>query len=157
SAPTADGSRSRRAPGERFEAGAGKQVIAVDDQSDYPKQAPRTSLSGYTPNVEAIAAYNPDLVVVSDRVAVPALEKLGIKVLVEAAPDNIAQAYEQIRQIGRATGHPGKATTVVRSMEKQLTALIRSVPTASRHLKVYHELDPTYYSATSATFIGRMY
>ena len=28
--------------------GAGKQVVAVDDQSDYPKQAPRTSLSGFT-------------------------------------------------------------------------------------------------------------
>ena len=140
-----------------FAVGAGKQVIAVDDQSTYPKQAPHTSLSGYTPNVEAIAAYNPDLVVVSDAVVVPALEKLGIKVLVEAAPDNIAGAYEEIRQIGRATGHAARATRVVRSMEKQLTALIRSVPKASRHLKVYHELDPTYYSATSSTFIGRMY
>ncbi len=140
-----------------FAAGAGKQVIAVDDQSDFPKQAPRTSLSGYTPNAEAIASYNPDLVVVSDRVVVPQLEKLGIQVLVEPAPDNIAQAYDEIRQIGRATGHVKQATAVVRSMEKKLTALIRSVPKASRHLKVYHELDPTYYSATTSTFIGRMY
>ena len=38
-----------------FAIGAGAQVVAVDDQSDYPKQAPHTSLSGYTPNVEAIA------------------------------------------------------------------------------------------------------
>ena len=156
-APTRIVSLSPSATEDLFAVGAGKQVIAVDDQSDYPKQAPRTSLSGYTPNVEAIAGYNPDLVVVSDRGVVPALEKLGIKVLVEAAPDNIAQAYEEIRQIGRATGHTAQATRVVRSMEKQLTALIRSVPKASRHLKVYHELDPTYYSATSSTFIGRMY
>ena len=42
-------------------------------------------------------------------------------------------------------------------MQKKLTTLIRSVPKESRHLKVYHELDPTYYSATSATFIGRIY
>jgi len=156
-APTRIVSLSPSATEDLFAVGAGKQVIAVDDQSDYPKQAPRTSLSGYTPNVEAIAGYNPDLVVVSDRGVVPALEKLGIKVLVEPAPDNIAQAYEEIRQIGRATGHTAQATRVVRSMEKQLTALIRSVPKASRHLKVYHELDPTYYSATSSTFIGRMY
>ena len=47
-----------------FAMGAGKQVVAVDDQSDYPKRAPRTSLSGFTPNVEAIASYRPDLVVV---------------------------------------------------------------------------------------------
>jgi iron complex transport system substrate-binding protein len=155
--PTRIVSLSPSATEDLFAAGAGKQVIAVDDQSDYPKQAPRTSLSGYTPNAEAIASYNPDLVVVSDRVIVPELQKLGIQVLVEPAPDNIAQAYEEIRQIGRATGHVKQATAVVRSMEKQLTALIRSVPKASRHLKVYHELDPTYYSATSSTFIGRIY
>jgi len=155
--PTRIVSLSPSATEDLFAAGAGKQVIAVDDQSDFPKQAPRTSLSGYTPNAEAIASYNPDLVVVSDRVVVPQLEKLGIQVLVEPAPDNIAQAYDEIRQIGRATGHVKQATAVVRSMEKKLTALIRSVPKASRHLKVYHELDPTYYSATSSTFIGRIY
>ena len=40
-------------------------MIAVDDQSDYPKTAPKSSLSGFTPNVEAIAGYKPDLVVIS--------------------------------------------------------------------------------------------
>ena len=48
-----------------FAIGAGKQVVAVDDQSDYPRSAPRTSLSGFTPNVEAVVAYRPDLVVIS--------------------------------------------------------------------------------------------
>ena len=48
-----------------FAVGAGPQVIAVDDQSDYPREAPRTKLSGFTPNVEAIAGYKPDLVVLS--------------------------------------------------------------------------------------------
>ena len=37
-----------------FAIGAGPQVVAVDNQSDYPKAAPQTSLSGFTPNVEAI-------------------------------------------------------------------------------------------------------
>jgi hypothetical protein len=48
-----------------FAIGAGPQVVAVDDQSDYPKIAPTTALSGFTPNVEAIAAYKPDLVVIA--------------------------------------------------------------------------------------------
>ena len=48
-----------------FAIGAGAQVVAVDDQSDYPKNAPRTTLSGFTPNVESIAGYRPDLVVIS--------------------------------------------------------------------------------------------
>jgi len=141
-----------------FAVGAGAQVTAVDDQSDYPKRAPRTKLSGFTPNVEAIASYNPDLVVVSnDGGIVSSLEKLGVAVLLEPAADNVAQAYDEIRQLGGATGHGPAATKLVRSMQHKLTALIRSVPKRQRHLKVYHELDPTYYSATSATFIGRIY
>jgi iron complex transport system substrate-binding protein len=141
-----------------FAVGAGAQVIAVDDQSDYPKQAPKTTLSGFQPNIEAIAAYNPDLVIVSnDGGIVAALRKLGVTVLLEPAADTIAQAYDEIRQIGEATGHPGPATTVVRGMQTTLTKLIRSVPKKARHLKVFHELSPDYYSATSSTFIGRIY
>jgi iron complex transport system substrate-binding protein len=141
-----------------YAVGAGSQVVAVDDQSDYPKQAPMTKLSGFTPNVEAIASYNPDLVVISnDGGLSDQLGKLGIKTLLEPAPDTIAQAYEEIRQIGAATGHTAGATKVVRGMEKTLTSLIRSVPKKSRHLKVFHELSPDFYSATSSTFIGRIY
>jgi iron complex transport system substrate-binding protein len=141
-----------------FAVGAGVQVIAVDDQSDYPKRAPRTNLSGFRPNTEAIASYNPDLVVISNDGGLAAsLEKLGITVLLEPAPNTIAEAYDEVRQIGQATGHAGAATTVIRGMQSQLTALIRSVPKRSRHLKVFHELSPDYYTATSATFIGRMY
>jgi iron complex transport system substrate-binding protein len=142
-----------------FAVGANSQVIAVDNDSDFPKGVPRTSLSGFTPNVEAIAGYKPDLVVVSNDIAnvVASLEKLGITVLLEPAADNIAQAYDEIRQIGSATGHAPQAKKVVSGMESTLTKLLRSVPKAQRHQTVYHELDPTYYSATSATFIGRIY
>ena len=54
-----------------FAIGAGKEVVAVDNQSSYPKRAPQTSLSGYDPNVEAIANYHPDLVVIGNRRSVP--------------------------------------------------------------------------------------
>src|SRR5581483_8511020 len=135
-----------------------KQVIAVDEDSDYPKGVPKTNLSGFTPNVEAIASYNPDLVVISnDGGLSSALGKLGITTLYEPAPDTVAQAYDEIRQIGAATRHAAAATKVVRGMEQSLTSLIRSVPKARRHLKVFHELSPDYYSATSSTFIGRIY
>jgi iron complex transport system substrate-binding protein len=141
-----------------YAVGAGSQVVAVDEDSDYPKRAPRTKLSGLSPNVEAIASYNPDLVVISyDSGLVASLQKLGIKTLLEPAPDTVAQAYEEIRQIGAATGHAKAAAKVVRGMERTLTKLIRSVPKRSRHLKVFHELSPDYYSATSSTFIGRIY
>jgi iron complex transport system substrate-binding protein len=158
SRPTKIISLSPTATEDLFAIGAGSQVVAVDQDSDYPKGVPTTSLSGYTPNAEAIAAYNPDLVVVSnDGGIVAQLQKLGIAVMLEPAADNLAQAYDEIRQLGTATGHAGPAAVVVRSMEKQLTKLIQSVPKSSRHLKVFHELSPDLYSATSATFIGRIY
>src|SRR5579859_2265328 len=59
-------SLSPTATDDLFAVGAGKQVVAVDSYSTYPAKAPRTKLSGFTPNVEAIAKYRPDLVVVSD-------------------------------------------------------------------------------------------
>jgi iron complex transport system substrate-binding protein len=142
-----------------FALGAGKQVVAVDSQSNYPKRAPHTSLSSYSPNVEAIANYHPDLVFISYDPGnfASQLRKLGIKVVNEAAANNLKQAYGEILQLGRITGHNRGASAVVHSMKTRLAAIVRSVPRSRHHLRVYHELDPTYYSATSNTFIGSIY
>jgi len=142
-----------------FALGAGKQVIAVDDQSNYPRRAPRTSLSGFTPNVEAIANYHPDLVLISYNPSgfASKLGDLGIKVVNIPAATNLKQAYAEILQLGRLTGHTTGANAVVHSMKTRLAAIVRSVPASRRHLRVYHELDPTYYTATSKTFIGSIY
>ncbi len=150
-------SLSATATEDLFAIGAGSQVIAVDNQSNYPPQAPMTSLSAFHPNAEAIAAYKPDLVVVSGSSIVAPLERLGITVILDPAAKNLGEAYIQISQLGAATGHPKKAATVVKSMQVGLTKLIRSVPNRSRHLKVFHELSPDLYSATSSTFIGQVY
>jgi iron complex transport system substrate-binding protein len=142
-----------------FAVGAGKQVIAVDSYSTYPANAPRTKLSGYTPNVEAIAKYRPDLVVVSDDLhhVVAQLAKLRIPVLVEPAVANLNGVYAQIAQLARATGHTAEAKKLVTGMQKQVRAIVRSIPRPTTPLTVYHELDQTYYSADSHTFIGQMY
>jgi iron complex transport system substrate-binding protein len=140
-----------------FAVGAGKQVIAVDDQSSYPARAPRTSLSGFTPNAEAIAGYRPDLVVLStDGGIVAQLRRLGITVAQFDAAKTLDGAYGQIRQLGRATGHPAQAARTVASMRKRINAAVASVR-SRRGLSVYHELTPDYFSANSDTFIGRVY
>lgn len=66
SRPTAIISLSPTATEMLYAIGAGSQVKAVDSDSDYPPQAPMTKLSGLDPNLEAIVAYKPDLVVVSN-------------------------------------------------------------------------------------------
>jgi iron complex transport system substrate-binding protein len=142
-----------------FAIGAGKQVIAVDEDSNYPRRAPRTSLSGFTPNAEAIANYHPDLVLISYNPSgfAAQLRQLGIRVVNVPAANDLKQAYKEIVQLGRLTGHTKGATGVVSAMKTRLAAIIRSVPASRRHLRVYHELDPTYYTATSTTFIGSIY
>ena len=142
-----------------FKIGAGKHVVAVDQDSTYPARAPRTGLSGYTPNVEAIAGYHPDLVFISynPQGFAGQLRKLGIKVVMEPAAANLTQAYDEIEGVGRLTGHETGAASVVRFMKRRMAQILASVPPLRRHLRVYHELDQTYYSATSKTFIGGIY
>jgi iron complex transport system substrate-binding protein len=144
-----------------FAIGAGLQVIAVDDLSNYPTSAPITKLSAFTPNVEAIAAYQPDLVVLNANATKAqdiqsALEKLKIKVFVEHAPNTLADAYSEITALGTATGNLSKAQMVISEMKLKISKIIA---TAKRHkpLYIFHELDNTLYSATSNTFIGHVY
>jgi iron complex transport system substrate-binding protein len=142
-----------------FAIGAGKQVIAVDDQSDYPANAPKTKLSGYTPNVEAIAGYKPDLVVLAyDPSGLSStLRGLGIRVLVQDAAKTLNEAYAQIVQLGSVTGHVAAARALVARMKQRIGQLVATGTRRARGLSVYHELEPDLYSATSKTFIGQIY
>jgi iron complex transport system substrate-binding protein len=142
-----------------FAIGAGQQVVAVDDQSDYPRSAPKTALSGFTPNVEAIAAYKPDLVVIAydPKGLSQALGRLGITVLHQDGAKSFKGAYQQIRQLGMVTGREAAATRLVTSMKARIARLVANAKKAKPGLTVYHELDPTLFSVTSKTFIGQVY
>ncbi len=144
-----------------FEIGAGKQVLAVDSLSNFPKSAPITELSAFEPNVEAIVALKPDLVVLSvdamkSLVVKEALEKLKIPVLMEKAPETLAQAYKEIEVLGAVTDHTSEAKKVTFKM----AALIKSIINRTKKtvkITFFHELDNTLYSVTSDTFIGKVY
>ncbi len=142
-----------------FAIGAGKQVIAVDDQSDYPKTAPKTSLSGFVPNVEAIAAYRPDLVVISydPKGLAEALGKLRVPVVLHNAAASLKGTYQQIRQLGIVTGRASAAEALIARMKKQIAGVVARSRGKAAGRSVYHELSPDFYSATSQTFVGRVY
>jgi iron complex transport system substrate-binding protein len=142
-----------------YAVGAGPQVVAVDQDSDYPANAPITKLSGLTPNLEAIAKYNPALVIASQNSGglVSGLTKLGIPVLIEPAVANLAGAYQQIDQIGQATGHLAQAEQTTASMKAQIAATVKQAGASHPDLTYYWELTANpYYSVTSATFIGQI-
>ncbi|MEO3789710.1 ABC transporter substrate-binding protein [Nonomuraea sp. B10E15] len=141
-----------------FAIGAGPQVVAVDNQSNYPPEAPKTDLSGFEPNVEAIVAEKPDLVVVSDDLnkIVAELGKVNVPVLVQPAATELDDTYEEILELGAATGNEAKAEEVVSGMKTAMDKLAAEAPKDTK-LTYYHELDQTPYAATSKTFIGQIY
>jgi cobalamin transport system substrate-binding protein len=142
-----------------FALGAGEQVIAVDEESDYPRRVPRTDLSSYQPNVEAIVSYRPDLVVLPASVPrdVPAgLRRVGLTVVAEPAPANLDDAYAQMRELGLVSGHVDRGRRLARDVRAGVERLIAAAP-SGRGLDFFHELDPDLYTTGSRSFIGRVY
>lgn len=162
--PTAIISLSPTATEMLFAVGAGEQVIAVDDFSNFPPETAdrRPGISGYEPNVEAILALDPDLVITegSNTDLLDAMERAGVATWVGAAAVTLDDVYAQILEIGDATGHAEAASSLVDGMRAEVDDLMgRIAVLADREepLTFYHELDPTYYSVTSDTFIGTVY
>ena len=142
-----------------FAVGAGKQVVAVDDQSNFPPEAPKTDLSGFKPNVEAIATYKPDLVVISDASGdlEASLKKVNIDVLAQPAASTLDDTYRQLEELGDVTGHRAKADEVVKDLKQKVASISEGAKADAAGATYYHELDPTYFTATSKTFIGSVY
>ncbi|MCP9955203.1 ABC transporter substrate-binding protein [Actinomadura madurae] len=141
-----------------FAIGAGPQVVAVDEYSNHPANAPKTKLSGFKPNAEAIIAYKPDLVVLSDDLngVVKALEKVKVPVLLEPAATKLDDAYDEITDLGQATGHTAEAKKVTDDMRASIQRTV-AASSKAKGLTYYHELDQQLHSVTSQTFVGQVY
>lgn len=141
--------------------GAGDQVLAVDDFSNYPAEAAEkmSGLSGFEPNVEAIAGLEPDLVVTdgTNAALLDQLDTLEIPRWEGPAATSFDDVYTQIEQLGAATGHVAEAAELVGNMQQDIAAIKAGLPSLDEPLTYYHELDATFFSVTSATFIGAVY
>ncbi len=142
-----------------FAIGAGSQVVAVDDQSNYPAEAPMTDLSGITANLEAILSYEPDLVVIQfdpgDLIA--GLGTVGIPVLVYGAAQSVDDVYRQMDALGAATGNVAGAQEANADVMSGLDDAVTATGDLGENVTYYHEIDSLLYTATSSTFIGEMY
>ena len=141
-----------------FAIGADSQVTAVDDQSNYPAGVPKTDLSSYQPNAEAVAAHNPDLVVISDDSTKIKEQLTALKIPVYQMPaaTTLDDTYSELTALGTLTGHSTEAAGVAKQIKDGVASLVASVPKRAKPLTVYYELDQTYYSVTSKTFIGSL-
>lgn len=144
-----------------FAIGAGDRLVAVDEFSNFPAEALElpNELSGFEPNVEAIAAYEPDLVVIGgDFTGLgDQLDAIGISWWDGPAAMTLADTYAQIEQLGATTGQVAEAAELVAQMQTDIDAIVAETEVPEEPLTLYHELDPTYFSADSTTFIGELY
>jgi iron complex transport system substrate-binding protein len=153
-----------------FAIGAGPQVQAVDSDSDFPTSGlPAKRINALNPSVEAVIGIcktsashpstKPDLVIISyDANQIKEkLTGLGVKVVEQDAPSNLAGAYAEITQLGALTGHVRRADDLVASLKQTVKADVASMPAhPKKRVTIYYELDPTYYSLTSDTFVGSL-
>jgi cobalamin transport system substrate-binding protein len=141
--------------------GAGDQVLAVDDFSNYPAEAAEkmSGLSGFEPNVEAIAGMEPDLIITdgTNPALLGQLDTLGVVHWEGPAATSFDDVYAQIEQLGVVTGHVGEAAELVGTMQQDISDVKAGLPQLDEPLTYYHELDATFFSVTSDTFIGAVY
>lgn len=159
SPPTAIVSLSPTATEMLFAIGAGDEVVAVDDQSTYPADAPITDLSGFTPNVEAIATYDPDLVVISYDPGDLVTQLGSLDIPVHLVPDNprdLTDVYAQIADLGTLTGHPDEAADLVEQMSTEIDQIVAGVPERESPLRYYFEIEDTLFTYTSESIVGSL-
>lgn len=143
-----------------FAVGAGDAVVAVDENTDFPPEASdRTKLSGFEPSMEAIAALEPDLVVIlfDPGGLEEALEGLDIPVLLLASPQSVEGVFDQIELLGRATGRLQEAKALIADMQDGIDAITSKLADVQEGPRVFHEVDSTYFSAGPGSFVGDLY
>jgi len=141
-----------------FAIDAGDQVVAVDEFSVYPEEAPITELSGFTPDLEAILEYEPDLVVISydPGELVSGLSAVGVVSLLLPTALSLDDSYSQLEVLGASNGHVGEAAEVISDMQVGIDEILAAT-TVPADVSFYHEVDNTLYSASSASFLGQIY
>ena len=144
-----------------FTIGAGDQVSAVSEFTDFPPEAKTKPIvggfDGKTLSLETIMSFKPDLVYITEGMhnfLIATLESNGIAYYVSKG-DSIASVEKEILEVGKITGHEKEAAKVVDGMEKKLKKAGGSGSHSSAAAKVYWEVwNAPYMSAGAASFIN---
>lgn len=140
--------------------GGGEQLVAVEQYANCPANGQaKPAVDAFQPSLEAIAAYQPDMVYVSTDAGsiVEALRGANIPVLFISLPTTLAGTLDQIQLFGQATGHAPEAASVVHGLQQRIDGIKRALDDVTAGPKIYHELDNTYFSAAPSSFVGDFY
>lgn len=140
-----------------FAIGAGDQVVAVDEYSNYPAEVASLPQVGYaTPDAEQDLGYEPDLVIFGSQQgdSLDHFRGLDIRVAMLAAPPDIEGVYEHIRLLGTLTGHEEGAESVIAGMEAQMEEVATAIADVEEGPLVFWELTEDLYTVSPNSFIG---
>ena len=128
-----------------FALGLGDRVVGVSDYCDYPEEAKsKPKVGGYfNPNIEAIVALNPDLVLTDGYASdISKLEGLGIPFAV-LQPKDIDGIFKDIELLGNITGSQQKASELTTDMKQRIDAISKKVAPISHGPRVFYVFDAT--------------
>ena len=141
-----------------FAVGAGNQVAAISQFTDYPPEAlalPEVGgFDGKTLSLEKILSFKPDLVYLTDGMhnfLIESLDQYGIKYYLSKA-DSVKNVINEILEIGKITGHEKQAKSVAAQIENTISKVNKQ---AENSPSVYYEVwTPPYMTAGSESFIN---
>ena len=131
------------------------RMVGVDRYSNWPGSITRLPQvgGGLDPNIEAIVALRPDVVLMATSSRASArLESLGVAV-VALEPKTHADVQRVLGKIGQVLAVPD-AQRVWRRIDAAVEAAAQSVPPAARGARVYFEVNRGPYGAGTSSFIG---
>jgi len=140
--------------------GAGDDLVAVDKFANCPlKSTEKPAVDAFQPSLEAIVAYEPDLVYVwyDPGDLAESLRAANVRVLFLEVPDDIAGVFENIELIGRLTAREKEATALVAQMKARQNDITEEIKDLTKGPRVFHELDKELFTVRSDTFIGELY
>jgi iron complex transport system substrate-binding protein len=143
-----------------FAIGAGDRVVGVTSLDDYPAQVADIAKVGdfAGPNIEAVAAANPDLVFATTGVqadVIVKLEELGAKVIA-VDPQDIEALYADILEIGQATGNTSEAEKVVSDMKAQAEEIRVAVSDAAPVTAFVEIAQNPLFTVGGGTIMGEL-
>lgn len=140
------------------ELGQCQRLVGVDRYSNWPKELSKLPQlgGGLDPNIEAIVALKPDVVLVASSTrAIAQLESLGIKVLA-LEPKVHADIQRVLITLGLLLDIPAEqgAKRVWREIDSAMSAAEKSIPRKAKGVRVYFEVNAAPYAAGQESFIG---
>lgn len=144
-----------------FAIGAGSQVTAVSDYTDFPEAAvdlPKVGgFDGKTISMEKILSFKPELVYLTDGMHNFLIDQLNTYEIPYylSTSESIDDVKKEILAVGELTGHTSQAQTVVNDMNKKLGKYENLKFNKAKKAEIYYEIwNSPYISAGNKSFIN---